>query len=296
MVDIVNLIADYWLIISTNLAKLIFMSTETTLITSNPVNVPAHLLPQRVRHANPLRRVRVLRVGRPTPGVVSVTLGGEALRDFVSAGFDDHLKLMLPPALGRPLVLPTLQDGRVSWPADLSETDRPVMRDYTPLHFDAQALELDLEFALHGEGPAAAWAANARPGDEVGLGGPRGSMVVPAGHDAYVLAGDESALPAIARRLAELPAGTRALALIEVATADEQRALASAAQVNLRWLVRGTAAPGQRLLEAVRATPLPEGLCFAWAAGEALTMAELRAHWLGLGQPAALMRVSAYWR
>lgn len=262
--------------------------------TSAPV--PVHLLPQRVRHANPVRRVQVLRVGRPTPGVVSVTLGGEALRGFVSAGFDDHLKLMLPPAPGRPLVLPTLQDGRVSWPTGLAEADRPVMRDYTPLHFDAQALELDLEFALHGEGPAAAWAAQARPGDELGLGGPRGSMVLPAGHDAYVLAGDESALPAIARRLAELPAGTRAMVMIEVAAAEEQRVLASAAQVHLRWLERGASAPGQRLLQAVRETALPEGTVFAWAAGEALTMAELRAHWLGLGQPAALMRVSAYWR
>src|SRR5450830_1107705 len=246
---------------------------------SSSTAVPAHLLPQRVRHANPVRRVQVLRVGRPTPGVVSVTLGGEALRGFVSSGLGDHVKLMLPPAPGRPLVLPALQEGRVSWPADLSEADRPVMRDYTPLHFDAQALELDLEFALHGEGPAATWAASARPGDEVGLGGPRGSTVVPAGHDAYVLAGDESALPAIARRLAELPAGTRAAAL-----------------VHLRWLVRGAATPGQRLLEAVRETPLPEGTAFLWAAGEALTMAELRTHWLGLGQPAALMSVSAYWR
>ena len=273
------------------------MTSElSSSVSSSSAAVPAHLLPQRVRHANPVRRVQVLRVGRPTPGVVSVTLGGEALRGFVSAGFDDHLKLMLPPAPGRPLVLPTLQDGRVSWSAGLGEADRPVMRDYTPLHFDAQALELDLEFALHGEGPAASWAAQARPGDEVGLGGPRGSMVLPTGHDAYVLAGDESALPAIARRLAELPAGARVTALVEVATAEEQRALASAAQVNLRWLVRGTAAPGQRLLEAVRETPLPAGTVFVWAAGEALTMAELRTHWLGQGRPAALMRVSAYWR
>lgn len=272
------------------------MTSELSLPSSSSTEAPAHLLPQRVRHANPVRRVQVLRVGRPTPGVVSVTLGGEALRGFVSAGFDDHLKLMLPPAPGRPLVLPTLQDGRASWPAGLSEADRPVMRDYTPLHFDAQALELDLEFALHGEGPAATWAAQARPGDEVGLGGPRGSMVLPAGHDAYVLAGDESALPAIARRLAELPAGARATVLIEVAAAEEQRVLASAAQVHLRWLVRGESAPGQRLLQAVREMAWPEGTVFAWAAGEALTMAELRAHWLGLGQSAALMRVSAYWR
>lgn len=277
-------------------SELTSSSPSAAPASSAAATVPAHLLPQRVRHVNPVRRVRVLRVGRPTPGVVRVTLGGEALRGFVSAGFDDHLKLMLPPAPGRPLVLPTLQDGRVSWPADLSDADRPVMRDYTPLHFDAQALELDLEFALHGEGPAAAWAASARPGDEVGLGGPRGSMVLPAGHDAYVLAGDESALPAIARRLAELPAGTQVIALIEVASSEEQRALTSAAQVHLRWLVRDDAAPGQRLLQAVRETPLPKGTAFLWAAGEALTMAELRAHWLGQGQPAALMRVSAYWR
>jgi NADPH-dependent ferric siderophore reductase len=103
------------------------------------------------------------------------------------------------------------------------------------------------------------------------------------------------ALPAIARRLEELPAGSRATALIEVAGPAEQRALASAAQLNLRWVPREDAAPGQRLLEAAR-DALPEGWVFAWAAGEALCMAALRAHWLAQGQPAALMRVAAYWR
>lgn len=261
----------------------------------NPV-IPDHLLPQRVRHNAVVRRLRVLRSGRPSPGVISLTVGGEALQGFVSAAFDDHLKLMLPPQPGAPLVLPELRDGRPAWPEGLRPEQRPVMRDYTPRHFDPISLELDLEFAVHGAGPAADWALHARPGDEVGIGGPKGSWVVPPGHDAYVLVGDESALPAIARRLEELPAQARVTVLVEVAQAADQRGLSSPARVDLRWLVRADAAPGERLLQAVRELPLPPGHTYLWAAGEGRTMAAVREHWLALGQPASLMRVAAYWK
>lgn len=261
-----------------------------------PVSVPPSLVPQRVRHPTAVRRLRVLRSGRPSPGVISLTLGGEALQGFVSAAFDDHIKLMLPPQPGAPLVLPKLRDGRPVWPEGVAAEQQPVMRDYTPRHFDPLSLELDVEFAVHGAGPAAEWALRARPGDEVGIGGPKGSFVVPEGHDAYVLVGDDSALPAIARRLEELPAAARVTVCIEVARPEDQRGLGSRARVDLRWLVRGEAAPGQALLQAVQALPLPPGHPYLWAAGEGRTMAAVRDHWLALGHPPALMRVAAYWK
>lgn len=260
------------------------------------VSVPPQLLPQRVRHATAVRRLRVLRSGRPSPGVVSLTLGGEALQGFVSAAFDDHVKLMLPPQPGAPLYLPELRDGRPLWPEGVLPEQRPVMRDYTPRHFDPLTLELDLEFAVHGAGPAAEWALRARPGDEVGLGGPKGSFVVPEGHDAYVLVGDDSALPAIARRLEELPAEAHATVCIEVAHLEDQRGLSSRARVELRWVVRGAAAPGQALLQAVQGLPQPSRQAYLWAAGEGRTMAAVREHWLAQGHPPALMRVAAYWK
>ena len=260
------------------------------------MNIPEHLLPRRQRYPAEVRRVRVLRCGRISPGVISLTLGGEALRGFTSLGFDDHFKLMLAPGRGQPLLLPTLREGRPVWPADLEAAQRPVMRDYTPRHFDPLALELDLEVALHGEGHADAWARQARPGDEVGIGGPKGSFVLPEGLDWSVLAGDETALPAIARRLEELPVGARVHVFVELADPADRRSLSSQAQVDLHWLQRPPGQAGQALLQALREWPLPQGLGHTWAAGEAAAMAALRHHWQSLGQPAALMRVSAYWK
>lgn len=260
------------------------------------MNIPEHLLPGRRRYLPEVRRVRVLRSGRPSPGVISLTLGGDALKGFTSLGFDDHFKLMLPPRPGAPLVLPALSDGRAVWPADLAPEQRPVLRDYTPRHFDPQALELDIEVALHGSGPAEAWARQARPGDEVGIGGPKGSFVLPEGLDWSVLAGDETALPAITRRLEELPASARVHVFIEVGDPRDQRALSSRAQVDLHWVPRAGLAAGQALWQTLRDGSLPAGVGHCWAAGEAKSMAALRAHWLALGQPAVLTRVSAYWK
>ena len=80
------------------------------------------------------------------------------------------------------------------------------MRDYTPRRYDLDTLELDIDFVLHGDGPASTWAEQAKPGQFLHIGGPRGSMIVPDIFDSYLLIGDETALPAIARRLEGLAA------------------------------------------------------------------------------------------
>src|SRR5690606_6600281 len=125
---------------------------------------------------------------------------------FTSAGFDDHVKLILPQAgLERPR-LPTMVNGRPH-----IDGERPTMRDYTPLKFDAAGNTLLMDFAIHGSGPAARWARSAPIGEWLGLAGPRGSLLIPAGLQWHWLFGDETAMPAIERRLAELPAGARAV-------------------------------------------------------------------------------------
>lgn len=222
---------------------------------------------QRVRHEIHRRTTTVVQVDRPTPGFVRVTLADPSLASFVSGGFDDHLKLILPGA-----------DGQ------------PVMRDFTPAAFNRQAATLTLEFALHASGVASDWARQARPGQTVVVAGPRGSMVVPTDFDWHLLAGDASALPALQRRLTELPAGARVIALVQADAAD-QRPLPSAAQLTLQW-VPDTAA----LAAAIAALDLPPGEGFAWCAGEASAMARLRDLLLAKGQPKEAMRVSAYWK
>jgi NADPH-dependent ferric siderophore reductase len=223
---------------------------------------------QRVRHELKRRELQVVRVDTLSPHIRSITFGGPDLAGFISASFDDHVKLFLPDPAGQ-----------------------PVMRDYTPRHFDAVAGALTIEFALHGDGPAARWAAQAQPGQRIAIGGPRGSFIIPTDYDWHLLVGDETAMPAIARRLQELPAGTPVQVLLHVAPAD-RRELSSAAAVQLQWLDTDAA-----LLAAVHGLPLLPGEGYAWCAGEARLMAQLRALLVNdKGHPAQALRAAAYWK
>lgn len=234
-----------------------------------PLPVSTERRVQRVRHELRLRRLTVADVGRPTPGFVSVVLTGAELSNFTSLSFDDHVKLMLPGP-----------DGVT------------IRRDYTPRRFDPSRNELVIEFALHGSGAASDWARQARAGQQIEVGGPRGSMIVPMDYDWHLLAGDATALPAIARRLAELPVGAKALVLVEVPDALDERSLPSAADVQLTW-VRDR----DGWLAALRRMALPEGEGFVWCAGEARTMAAARHELLqSRGHPVAAARLSAYWK
>lgn len=261
------------------------LMTESTSASASPYNV------ERVRHPLKVRRLRVQEVFRPSPHLVRVRLSGDDLHDFISASFDDHLKLMLPAHPDAPLVLP---EPGTEGPAFPSEGQRPIMRDYTPRWFDQATGLLDLEFALHGTGAAATWAMQAKPGQEVGVGGPRGSFVVPTGFDWHLLVGDETALPAIARRLDELPAGVQAFVIAETADPADRRDLESRAGLTMQWLTEGT---DGGLAAAVAAWRRPAGEGYAWAAGEAAEMAATR-HVLvdQHGVVKERMRVAAYWK
>lgn len=245
----------------------------------------------RVRHPLKLRLLQVARVHDVTPHLRRVTLAGEDLHDFVSASFDDHVKLFFPaPGEERP-ELPALGPNGVEFREGVP---RPLMRDFTPRRYDHHARELDLEFALHDAGPATEWAARARPGDWLGVGGPRGSLVIGTGFDWHLLIGDESALPAIARRLEELPATTQAIAVIEVDDAAAQPVLRSAAALALHWVHRRA---GDDLVQTLRGLTLPDGQGYAWAAGEGARMRAVRACLIDdLGLDKRQLRASAYWK
>ena len=133
---------------------------------------------------------------------------------------------------------------------------------------------LTIDFVLHGDGPATAWAAQARPGNFLGVGGPRGSFIVPDDFDWYLFAGDETAIPAIGRRLEELPAGTRAIVVVEVADAAEEQRFDTRTRLETHWLHRNGAAPGDAIAAAkgdCRNVLPPGGDGYAWVAAEAAT-------------------------
>lgn len=251
---------------------------------------------RRIRHETKLRLLEVRRVTDITPKMRRVTLGGEQLAGFVSAAHDDHAKIFFPhPGQDKPL-LPTPGPNGPVYPAGAAP---PEKRDYTPRRYDAGANELDIDFVLHGDGPAGNWAAQAQPGQFLGVGGPRGSFVIADDFDWYLLAGDETALPAIGRRLEELPPSARALVVVEVADASEEQAFGGVAKVETAWLHRNGAAPGaiDRLLPALGGLWLPPGDGYAWVAAEA-TVAKALRHLLveERGLSKERVKAAAYWK
>ena len=224
---------------------------------------------QRVRHELRRRELEVVRVERLSPGFVSVTFADDSLADFVSDSFDDHVKFMFTEASGE-----------------------IVRRDFTPRAFDHAARTLTIEFALHDGGGASDWARQAEVGQRAMVGGPRGSMIVPSDYAWHLLAGDATALPAIHRRLDELPAGTRAIVIVQLDDAADRREFASAATLELSWVETA-----DDLVAALAALPLPAGEGFVWCAGEAATMARLRdTLLLEKRHPREALRVAAYWK
>lgn len=254
----------------------------------------AHHIHQRLRHEVVLRTLDVLRVERLSPHMQRVTLGGPALRGFHSAAPDDHVKLFFPNRAGE-LVLPTPGPNGLEFPAGCEPSP---MRDYTPRRHDAARGELVVDFVLHGDGPASDWAARAAPGQRLGAGGPRGSLVVAGDFDRYVLAGDETALPAIGRWLEEMPAGAHATALIELPEAADRQPLRSRADVDIRWLERNgePATDSRRLEHALRGLPAIEGDSFYWIAAESGRARAMR-QWLDQrGVPKDWIKATGYWK
>jgi NADPH-dependent ferric siderophore reductase len=252
--------------------------------------------PQRVRHELKMRLLQVREVTRLTPKMVRVVVGGEQLDGFVSAAHDDHVKLFFPhPGEDKP-VLPVPSPNGPVYPEGAV---RPVARDYTPRRYDAAANTLTIDFVLHSEGPATTWAAQARPGQFLGVGGPRGSFVVPDDFDWYLLVGDEAALPAIARRLEELPAGIRVVAVVEVADAAEEQRFDTRTRLETHWLHRQAAAAGNHLLlqKALTELALPSGEGYAWVAAEASVAKALRRYLVDERRlPKDRVKAAAYWK
>ncbi|MES2871748.1 MAG: siderophore-interacting protein [Pseudomonadota bacterium] len=244
----------------------------------------------RVMHDIKRRKLEVLRVVELTPRMRRITLGGPELEGFISLGSDDHVKLFFPQTAEE---LATLEALDLS--VGLKSSVMPPMRDYTPRRIDLNSFELDIDFVLHGDGPAATWAAQAEPGQSLHIGGPRGSMIVPDIFDSYLLIGDETALPAIARRLEELPAKRHALVVVEVENALEEQALNSAASIEVIWVHRD--APEEDLLKTVEGLTPPEGQLYTWVATESALSRKVRKVLLNThGLNDEFVKAVGYWR
>jgi NADPH-dependent ferric siderophore reductase len=187
------------------------------------------------------------------------------------------------------------RDGRIVWPDGAHGIS---LRSYTARRQDPAAGEVEMDFVLHGDGPAAAWAGAAEAGALLGVAGGGALGDRPAGW--LLLAGDETALPAISRILAAAPATTTGVVFVEVAGPDEEQPLPAPSGMTVRWLHRGGTPPGESTLlaDAVAGLDRPAGDdLFAWVAAESAAVrtvrADLRGRW-GLGR--AQHHAIGYWR
>lgn len=224
------------------------------------------------------RILEVMHATTITPHMRRITFTGDDLARF--APLDAlHLNILIQhPGRIEPQWPRVGPDGLIVWD---DPQRRPSLRKYTVRRVDPAAGTLDIDFVLHADaGPGSALAERARPGDRVGVLGPGGGGLVAA--DWYLFAGDETALPAIARMLAHLPGDARGHALIEVAHESEIQELACSAAIDVTWLYRNGHAPGTTSLlpDAVRQVVFPAdgSRVYVWAACEFDAFRAIRAH------------------
>ncbi len=259
-----------------------------------PIIAWSGLDPTRATFAG-FREIRLIAATDLGPHLRRLTFSGSDLGRFCGSA-DLHVRLYFPP---RGLAVPEWPrpgpDGRPIWPA---EARRPAPRYYTLRHIDGAAGRFDIDFVLHADaGPGADFAMRCRPGDVLGMDGPFGRN---AGSAAWrLLAGDETALPAIARILEEAPPNARGLAIIEVDGPQDEMRLAAPRGIAIRWLHRNGAPAGQpdRLMPALRACVVPQNEdVFVWIGCEFSLAKALRRHVTKtLGIPRDRQLIVGYW-
>jgi NADPH-dependent ferric siderophore reductase len=233
-----------------------------------------------------LFRVEVLRTEQVSPSTLRVTFGGPDLKGCVTAGLDQRIKIFFPLAGQVDPVVPEGPDWYLEY-RTMPDEIRPPMRTFTVVELRHDVHEMDIDFVLHGDlGPASAWAGRATRGDRVAILGPNALHDPILGYEFKpdadtewtLLAGDETALPAITGILAAMPEGRRALVFLEVESTREMRPLDCGGDVHVTWLTRGSDAHNGLLRDAISRTEFPPGRPYAWLAGEKSKVTTLRRH------------------
>ena len=243
--------------------------------------------------AAPFRQAAVRRTERVSPRMVRVTLAGPELEGFATDLPAASVRVLLPSPGTTELVVPTWNGNEFLLP----DGRRPTIRTFTPRRADPAAGELDLDVVDHGGGAASGWATDAAPGHRAAVSGPGRGYAVRADAPAYLLAGDETAIPALGQLLEALPAGADVQVLVEAAAPEARTALPEHPRAVVTWCdLPAGAAPGEALLAAVRAADLPAD-ARVWVAGEAAGVQRIRRHLFEeRGVPRAHASIRGYWK
>jgi NADPH-dependent ferric siderophore reductase len=249
---------------------------------------------QRLRREPPwFRHVAVRRVERVSPRMVRVTLAGSDLAGLTVEQPAASVRMLLPSPETTELVVPTWNGNEFLLP----DGRRPTIRTFTPWRVDPDSLELDVGIVVHGGGVASDWAVSAAPDDPAAISGPGRGYAVDSDAPAFLLAGDETAIPASTQVLDALPVETPVEVRIEIAHADGRLALPDHPRASVEWCeLPPGAAPGDALSAAVREADLADGTR-VWAAGEAAAMQRIRRHLFeDRGLTRAHAAVRGYWK
>jgi len=222
-----------------------------------------------------------------------VTLCGPDLEGLRVTQPASSIRVLLPTAEAHGLVLPRWNGNEFLLP----DGARPAMRTFTPRRLDIESLELDVDIVIHDGGLASRWVVSAEPGDPVAISGPGRGYDIDPGAAAFVLAGDDTALPAISQLLEALPAATPVQVCLEVSHPDARLELPPHRRATVAWhdLPPG-AAPGEALVAAVRDVRLAPG-SRVWVAGEAAAVQRIRGELFAeRGIPRASATVRGYWK
>jgi NADPH-dependent ferric siderophore reductase len=251
-------------------------------------------LRSRIRREPPqFRRVRVRAVDVLTPRMLRITFAGPELDGLTVDEPAASVRLLLPAPGTRELVMPTWNGNEFL----LADGSRPIIRTFTPYRLDAEASELELWAVLHGDGPASDWATAAEPGAEAAISGPGRGYPIDPDASAFLVAGDETAIPAISQLLVELPAAASVQVHIEVADPDARLALPEHPRAEITWSdLPGSERPGDALVRAVAGADI-EPATIVWVAGEAAAVQRIRRYLFDdLGLPRSQTTVRGYWK
>ncbi len=246
--------------------------TDAAAEQSNPDDAAARLRQLR-KEPPPFRRVRVQSTTLLGERMRRVVLGGDQLDGFTIKAPASSVRLLLPPTGADDIVLPTWSGNQF----ELPNGERAPIRTFTPRYFDAEQLLLTLDMVLHDHGAATDWARKAVVGDVVAVSGPGRSERLDPDARSHLLAGDESALPAIGQLLEAIPHDQTVEVLVEVSAHEARIELPSHPRSTVTWHdSRAGDEPGDALVAAVTAQgSLPDAV---WVAGEAAAVQRLRTH------------------
>ena len=295
--------------------------------------------------------VRVSAIQDLSSGFRRFTFTDPSLATFADPGFDQRIKLVFPLTGVDYSELLETTDWYDTW-RQLPDERRHPLRTYTTRYVRAADCELDVDVVVHGEaesavaageatvGPASVWIANAKVGDELLILGPNAEydgepggvdFVPPAQTEQFLIAGDETAAPAISVILEQLPRKARGIAVLEVPSVDDAGYLPKHPGIEVRVVPRADAAHGSALVAATReavAEIAPEGTpqsveeidvdsdllwevprhakggaalkrttLYAWLAGEAGAVKTLRRHLVSeRGIDRRTVAFMGYWR